>query len=90
MRTCRVRHFNITEPDFANAIKWVDEVIPEESWDQKTKYVGKYDIDLFVMGDDWIGKFDHLKMLCQVEYLPRTEGVSSTMLKKEICLKNKK
>ncbi len=69
------------------AIKYVDKVIPEDSWDQKVKDVQKYDVDVFVMGDDWEGKFDFLKEYCEVVYLPRTEGISSTQLKAD--LKNK-
>lgn len=69
------------------AIKYVDEVIPEDSWDQKVKDVQKYNVDVFVMGDDWKGKFDFLKEYCEVVYLPRTEGISSTQLKED--LKNK-
>lgn len=63
------------------AIRYVDKVILEESWDQKVKDVQKYDVDVFVMGDDWAGKFDFLKEYCEVVYLPRTEGISSTQLK---------
>lgn len=70
-----------------DAIKYVDKVIPEDSWDQKIKDVQKYNVDVFVMGDDWKGKFDFLKEYCEVVYLPRTEGVSSTQLKED--LKNK-
>ena len=44
----------------------------------------KYDVDVFVMGDDWKGKFDFLKDYCEVVYLPRTEGISSTQLKEEL------
>ena len=69
------------------AIKYVDKVIPEDSWDQKIKDVQKYDVDVFVMGDDWKGKFDFLKDYCEVVYLPRTEGISSTQLKED--MKNK-
>lgn len=69
------------------AIKYVDKVIPEDSWDQKIKDVQKYNVDVFVMGDDWKGKFDFLEEYCEVVYLPRTEGISSTQLKEE--LKNK-
>ena len=46
--------------------------------------VKKYDVDVFVMGDDWKGKFDFLKDYCEVVYLPRTEGISSTQLKEEL------
>lgn len=69
------------------AIQYVDEVIPEHSWDQKIEDVKKYDIDVFVMGDDWKGKFDFLKDYCEVVYLPRTDGISTTEIKAE--LKNK-
>ena len=73
--------------EIVKAIRYVDEVILEESWDQKVKDVQKYDVDIFVMGDDWKGKFDFLKEYCEVVYLPRTEGISTTQLKQE--LKNK-
>lgn len=70
------------------AIKYVDKVIPEDSWEQKIEDVKKYNVDVFVMGDDWKGKFDFLKDYCEVVYLPRTEGISSTQLKED--LKSKK
>lgn len=70
------------------AIKYVDKVIPEDSWEQKIEDVKKYNVDVFVMGDDWRGKFDFLKDYCEVVYLPRTEGISSTQLKED--LKSKK
>lgn len=63
------------------AIKYVDEVIPENDWEQKIKDVQEHDIDVFVMGDDWEGKFDFLSEYCDVVYLPRTEGISTTQLK---------
>ena len=66
------------------AIKYVDKVILETSWDQKIEDVKKYDVDVFVMGDDWKGKFDFLKEYCEVVYLPRTEGISTTQLKEEL------
>lgn len=66
------------------AIRYVDEVIPEHEWDQKVSDVQKHDIDLFVMGDDWEGKFDFLKEHCEVVYLPRTEGISTTQIKKDL------
>ena len=66
------------------AIKYVDEVIVEESWDQKVKDVQKYDVDTFVMGHDWEGKFDFLKEYCEVVYLPRTEGISTTKIKEAL------
>lgn len=69
------------------AIKYVDEVIPENSWDQKISDVKEHDIDIFVMGNDWTGKFDFLNDYCEVIYLPRTDGISTTQIKKELKLK---
>lgn len=66
------------------AIKYVDEVIPETEWKQKIKDVQKYNIDVFVMGDDWTGKFDFLKDYCKVVYLPRTDGISTTKIKTDL------
>ena len=63
------------------ALKCVDMVIPEDNWEQKQTDVIKYGVDIFVMGDDWKGKFDFLKDQCQVVYLARTPDISSTMLK---------
>lgn len=66
------------------AIRYVDEVIPEEDWDQKITDITKYHIDTFVMGSDWKGKFDFLKSVCDVVYLPRTPGISTTKIKKDL------
>ena len=66
------------------AIKYVDEVIPEENWEQKRDDIKKYNIDTFVMGHDWEGEFDFLKDLCEVVYLPRTEGISTTKIKEDL------
>ena len=66
------------------AIRYVDLVIPEENWEQKKTDVAKYDIDVFVMGDDWAGKFDFLKDQCQVVYLLRTPEISTTKIKEEL------
>ena len=63
------------------SIKGVDLVVPEQSWDQKRADILEHEVDLFVMGDDWTGKFDDLSDVCQVHYLPRTSGVSSTEIK---------
>lgn len=68
------------------AIKYVDEVIPEYNWEQKIDDVVKNNIDVFVMGDDWTGKFDFLKDYCEVVYLPRTEGISTTKIKCDLSL----
>ena len=66
------------------AIRYVDLAIPEENWQQKRSDKHEYHVDTFVMGDDWKGKFDFLKDYCEVVYLPRTEGISSTQLKEEL------
>ena len=66
------------------AIRYVDLVIPEENWEQKISDVQLYQIDTFVMGDDWEGKFDFLKDYCEVVYLPRTPEISTTQIKKEL------
>ncbi|MEG0273544.1 MAG: glycerol-3-phosphate cytidylyltransferase [Longicatena sp.] len=75
---------DVDRMEIVKAIRYVDEVILEEGWDQKVQDVVKYDVDVFVMGDDWEGKFDFLKEYCDVVYLPRTEGISTTQLKKEL------
>lgn len=62
-------------------LRCVDFVIPETSWEQKTRDIRDHQIDIFVMGSDWEGKFDELQKLCEVVYLPRTEGISSTILR---------
>lgn len=66
------------------ALRYVDEVIPEQNWEQKVNDILKYDIDIFVMGDDWKGKFNFLKKYCEIVYLPRTQGISSTKIKEDL------
>ncbi|MDA3901175.1 MAG: glycerol-3-phosphate cytidylyltransferase [Spirochaetes bacterium] len=66
------------------SVKYVDMVIPEESWEQKTSDIKEYDIDIFAIGRDWEGKFDFLKDYCRVVYLERTKGISSTEIKKSL------
>lgn len=70
------------------AIRYVDLVIPEYSWEQKESDVKDYKIDIVVMGSDWENsdKFDYLKEFCEVVYLPRTKGVSTTKIKKDLGL----
>ena len=63
------------------AIKYVDLVIPENNWEQKRDDIKKYNVDIFVMGDDWQNKFDELSDLCEVIYLPRTPDISTTIVK---------
>ena len=66
------------------AIRYVDEVLPEYNWEQKIKDVVDNQVDVFVMGDDWKGQFDFLKDYCEVVYLPRTEGISTTKIKNDL------
>jgi glycerol-3-phosphate cytidylyltransferase len=64
--------------------KYVDEVFPENNWKQKRMDILKYKADIFSIGDDWIGKFDELKDICEVIYLPRTEDISTTEIKSKL------
>ena len=66
------------------AIRYVDLVIPEESWEQKRRDILEYHIDVFVIGDDWKGKFDFLEDICEVVYLTRTPEVSTTQIKEDL------
>lgn len=72
------------------AIRYVDLVIPEESWDQKVSDIELYHIDTFVMGDDWKGQFDFIKTKtnADVVYLERTPEISTTQIKKDLNNKN--
>lgn len=66
------------------AIRYVDEVFPEETWEQKMGDIRRFSVDVFVMGDDWAGKFDFLSELCEVRYLPRTPSISTTDIKRTL------
>ena len=67
------------------AIKYVDMVVPEENWKQKRTDMHKYDVDTFVMGSDWEGKFDFLKEEgVEVVYLTRTPDISSSQIKQDL------
>lgn len=67
------------------AVRYVDLVIAEDDWEQKPRDIKNLNIDVFVMGDDWAGKFDEqLKNLCEVVYLPRTPNISTTDIKKNL------
>lgn len=81
-KVCQIS--DVDRMEIVKAIRYVDEVILEESWEQKVQDVQKYHVDVFVMGNDWEGKFDFLKTYCDVVYLPRTEGISTTQLKEEL------
>ena len=82
-------HSYETRKKMLEAIRYVDLVIPENSWEQKINDVKEYHIDVVVMGSDWAGsdKFDYLKDYCEVVYLERTPGVSTTMIKNDLKLK---
>lgn len=75
--TLATRIENVKQTGFA------DEIIVEEYLGQKIGDIIKYDIDAFVIGDDWRGKFDHLSRYCEMVYLERTKGISSTQLRQE-------
>lgn len=78
-------YFNYEDrKEILESIKYVDKVIPEVEWEQKILDVREYDVDIFVMGDDWTGKFDFLKEYCKVVYLPRTDGISATKIKSDL------
>lgn len=66
------------------AVRYVDEVIPECTWEQKGDDIRAHEVDVFVMGDDWSGHFDGLRTLCEVVYLPRTEGISTTQIRSDL------
>jgi glycerol-3-phosphate cytidylyltransferase len=66
------------------SLRFVDEVFFEESLEQKADYIRRHNADVLIMGDDWAGKFDHLRELCDVIYLPRTPHISTTQVKAEI------
>jgi glycerol-3-phosphate cytidylyltransferase len=63
------------------AIRYVDHVFPEETWEQKVDDIRRLGVDVFVMGDDWTGKFDFLSAHCRVCYLPRTPEISTTEIR---------
>ena len=65
------------------SLSFVDKVIVERHQDQKAEDMQEYNVDIFAIGDDWVGKFDYLNEFTDVQYLPRTEGISSTDLKEE-------
>ena len=81
----KLSYHNFTQRrQMLEAVKYIDIIIKEKSWDQKVEDVKKYKADIFVMGDDWKGKFDFLSDYCEVVYLPRTPDISSSAIKKAI------
>lgn len=67
-----------------NALSCVDLVFPENEWTQKEKDIERFDVDVLGMGDDWKGQFDNLKSHCKIVYLPRTQNISSTILRQSL------
>lgn len=85
----KVTYFSYEErKKLLESIRYVDLVIPEENWEQKQTDVIDYKVDVFVIGDDWEGKFDFLKEKCEVVYLSRTPEISTTKIKKDLNIKN--
>ena len=78
-----VRNNVLERVEAVKATGFADEVIIEDYIGQKIDDIQKYNIDIFAIGSDWEGKFDYLNVYCQVLYLPRTEGISSTQLRAE-------
>jgi len=66
------------------SLRFVDLVIPEDTWEQKEHDIKKYNVHTFVMGDDWAGNFDSLNSLCEVHYIPRTKDISSAKLRNRL------
>lgn len=81
-KKCEIQ--DVDRMEIVRAIRYVDKVIPETAWDQKLKDIKKYNVDIVVMGDDWKGKFDELREYCEVVYLPRTVGISTTQIKGDL------
>lgn len=81
-------HTYETRKEMLESIRYVDLVIPEKNWEQKLQDVKDYKIDTVVMGSDWAesDKFDYLKEYCEVVFLERTHGISTTKIKKELNL----
>ena len=77
-----------TRKKMLEAVRYVDLVIPENNWEQKIDDIKEYKVDVTVMGSDWAGsdKFDYLKDYCELVYLDRTEGISTTQIKKDLKL----
>lgn len=76
-----------TRKKMLEAIRYVDLVIPEQNWEQKPDDIIKYGVDMVVMGSDWENsdRFEYLKQFCEVKYLSRTEGISTTQIKEELA-----
>ena len=79
-----VRNNVLERVEAVKATGLADKIIIEDYVGQKIDDIQKYDVDIFAIGSDWVGKFDYLNEFCKVVYLPRTEGISSTMLREEM------
>lgn len=81
-------HDYATRKKMLEAVRYVDLVIPEKDWGQKSDDVKRYEIDTVVMGSDWEGNenFEKLKDICEVVYLPRTDNISTTKIKQDLAL----
>ncbi len=81
-------HSYETRKKMLEAIRYVDLVIPENNWEQKIQDIKDYKIDVCVMGSDWAGsdKFDYLKEYCDVVFLERTPGISTSQIKNDLQL----
>lgn len=78
-------YYNYTDrKKILESISYVDKVIMENEWNQKKKDINKYNVDIFVMGDDWKGEFDYLASFCEVRYISRTPNISSTKIKEDL------
>ena len=78
-----VRNNVLERVEAVRALNIADQIILEDYVGQKIDDIQKYDVDIFTVGSDWIGHFDYLNEYCEVVYLPRTEGISSTMLREK-------
>ena len=81
-----VRNNVLERVEAVKATGFVDQVIIEDYMGQKIDDILKYDVDIFAIGSDWEGKFDYLKEYCEVKFLERTPGVSTTMIKNDLQL----
>ncbi len=83
-------HSYETRKKMLEAIRYVDLVIPENNWEQKIQDIKDYKIDVCVMGSDWAGsdKFDYLKEYCDVVFLERTPGISTSQIKNDLQLQD--
>ena len=78
-KTCVLPY--LKRKELLESLNYVDKVIPENNWDQKVTDIQNNNINVFVMGSDWEGKFNELQKFCEVIYIARTKGISSTKLK---------